>query len=346
MVKEDLSRKVLNLRAQASATRKAADNVGGPTQDLTLAAAATLESMARSQQRKVHEPPILELAPNASATELGQARQRRAVRRGQDVYLPSWREAAVGLPNLFLRSALFSASTAGESFFEAPIAAQGDTVITMTGLQLSDYDRRVFATCLNYYREDRPLSSSAEQPWVRISFWQLAQDLQIAYGANVHKAIRESLVRLNAAHLRIRAKRQDIPMPRLIDVAFDDGYHGRATPSTLLKGSDVVAFRILDSMANLFGPTGWSSVSEAAIHHHSGLAAWLIGYYNTHAGPYPVNMSDLLKYSGSICDLREFRRRLKMALTKLATVETPEDFRVARFDLNKTHVTVHLARWQ
>lgn len=347
MADQDSTRKVLDLRAQANATRAAADNVDGQTQDLALAAAATLESMARSQLRKARdEPPILELAPNASATELRQARQRRAVRRGQDVYLPSWREAAVGLPNLFLRSALFSASTAGAPLFEAPIAAQGDTVITMTGLQLSDYDRRVFAACLNYYREDRPLSSRDDQPWVKVSFWQLAKDLGVAYGANVHKAIRESLVRLNAAHLRIRIKRQDIPMPRLIDVTFDDGYQGRGTPSKLLRGSDLVAFRVLESMANLFGPTDWSSVNEAAIHDGSGLLAWLAGFYSTHAKAYSVKINDLLNYSGSACDLREFHRRLKTALVKLQSEKTPPDFRVADFDWSKAEVKVNLVRWE
>lgn len=347
MAERDLTQKALVLRAQANATRAAADNVDGQTQDLALAAAATLESMARSQLRKAHEQAILELAPNASATEVQQARQRRAVRRGQDVYLPSWREAAVGLPNLFLRSALFSASTGGEPLFEAPIAVQGDTVITMTGLQLSDYDRRVFAACLNYYREDRPLSSRDDQPWVKVSIWQLAtKDLQVTYGVNIHKAIRESLIRLNAAHLRIRVRRQDIPMPRLIEVAFDDGYQGRGTPTKLLRGSDLVAFRVLESMANLFGPTDWSAVHQDAIHDGSGLFSWLASYYSTHAKAYPVKINELLKYSGSACDLREFRRRLKTALAKLQSEEIPEDIRVASFDLTATHVTVHLVRWK
>ncbi|PLC48026.1 hypothetical protein CR159_20280 [Pollutimonas subterranea] len=320
---------MLDLRSQAAATRRAADRVGGLTHHLTLAAAATLESVARSQLRKAQVDPVLELASNASTAEINEARRRRSVRRGQDVYLPSWREAAVGLPNLFLRSALFSVCSAREVLVDETIATQGDTVITMTGVQLWNYDRRMFAACLNYYRDDRPLSSSAEHPWVKVSLWQLAQDLKVSYGANVHKAMRESLIRLNAAHLRIRVKRQDVPMPRLIDVAFDDGYLGRDTPAPLLRGSDTVAFRVLDSMANLFGPSDWSAISDTALHERSGLSSWLTGYYSTHAGPFKLAVAALHQYSGSICELREFRRRLKNALLALEGEDIPTDCRIA-----------------
>lgn len=251
----------------------------------------------------------------------------------------------MGLPNLFLRSALFSSGTAGETLFDAPIASQGDTVLSMTGFKLSDYDRRVFAACLNYYREDRPLSSSADPKFVKISFWQLSRDLQVTYGANVHRAIRASLIRLNAAHLRIRVKRQEIPMPRLIEVAFDDGYAEDDSTSALLRGSDLIAFRILDSMANLFGPADWSSVSATALHDFSGLPSWLTSFYSTHAGPYPVKFSDLYKYSGVTCEPREFRRRLKVALTKLQSDDVSPAVRVADFTLEKNHVIVELTRW-
>lgn len=65
----------------------------------------------------------------------------------------------------------------------------------------------------------------------------------MTYCANTHRAIRDSLIRLNAAHLRIRVKRVYIPMPRLLDVLFDDGYEGASTPERLLKGSDLVSLR-------------------------------------------------------------------------------------------------------
>ena len=339
------------LVAQATAVRRAAAQApDGETRALANAAADTVEAVARrAQQRKTaaSAAPVLELAANASASEVRVARQRRAVRRGKDVFLPSWKDATVALPNALLRSALFSASSAHrEALFEAPIATQGDVVLTLTGHQLCDYDRRVFAACLNHYRDDRPLSpEDASQVWVTLSFYQFAQDLGAAYGAKVHKAIRDSLVRLSAAHLRVRINRRDIPLPRLIDVAFDDGFAGREPDESMLRGSDRVAFRIFESMANLFGPADWSAVPQPALTEYSGLASWLASFYSTHAKPYPLKVTDLYSYTGVTCELREFRRMLKTALEKLRREEANPDLRVASFHLTKDELTVQLARW-
>lgn len=319
------------------------------TKDLACAAAATLDSVARSQLRRIQaeEEPVLVLPENASVTEMRRARQRRAVRRGQDVYLPSWREAAVGMPNVFLRSALFAAAEVTDRpLMNFEIASQGNVALTMTGHPLGDYDRRVFAICLNYYRDERPLCPDGEPKWVKATFWQLAKDLNVSYGANVHKAIRNSLIRLNAAHLRVRVRGVDIPMPRLIDVVFHDGYHGEATPDSLLRAGDIVSFRVHESMANLFGPKDWTAVSESALHDYSGLPAWLASFYSTHDGPYGVKVEDLLRFSGAVCTEREFRRRLKTSLTRLQADDVPVALRVARFKIEAGDVTVELLRWE
>ena len=341
----------LALVAQAKAVRRAAERApDGETRALAQAAAETVEAVARRQHhRKEVEAaaPVLELAPNATPKEMSVARQRRAVRRGKDVFLPSWKDATVALPNALLRSALFSASSTNrEALFEAPIAAQGDVVLTLTGHQLCDYDRRVFAACLNHYRDDRPLSPDEASPaWVTLSFYQFAQDLDTSYGAKVHKAIRDSLIRLSAAHLRVRMHRRDIPLPRLIDVAFDDGYAGQEPTDCMLRGSDRVAFRIFESMANLFGPADWSAVPQPALNEYAGLASWLASFYSTHAKPYPLKVANLYELSGVTCELREFRRMLKTALEKLQRDDANPYLRVARFVLTKDELTVHLARW-
>ncbi len=348
MVKIDLSQ--IALTAQAKAVRRAAEKSGDPeSRALVAAAADTVEALARRRHHRRESEaaaPVLELSANASPSEVRVARQRRAVRRGKDVFLPSWRDATVALPNALLRSALFSASSISrEALFEAPIAAQGDVVLTLTGHQLCDYDRRVFAACLNHYREDRPLSPDDSSPaWVTLTFYQFAQDLGCAYGAKVHKAIRDSLVRLSAAHLRVRIHRRDMPLPRLLDVAFDDGYAGEDTPEALLRGSDRVAFRVLESMANLFGPADWSAVPQPAL-DYSGLAAWLASFYSTHAKPYGLQVADLYGYAGVTCELREFRRMLKTALDKLQREDVSPEVRVERYELSKEELTVYLVRW-
>lgn len=339
--------RVQALGMQALAVARAADQADEAQAALLSAAVETVFEATRREQRKLTEGPVRQLPANASDQELREARLQRAVRRGDALYLPCWRDMAVGFPNIFVRSAVFAASKPGKPLFEEPIATQGDATLTMTGHQLGHYDRQVFAACLRYYRGDSTLHSAEEttRGWRVVSFWQLAEDLKVPYGLNGHIAIRESLIRLNAAHLRIRVKRKDLPLPRLIEVAFEDGYQGRASTSHHLKGSDKVAFKVLDSMASLFGPEDWSNISDYALFGLSGLQSWLAAYYRTHAKVFPVKLKDLHAYSGVACDLREFRRRLKEALGRLQSEKVDADVRVHSFEMDKETVKVHLVRW-
>ena len=336
-----------NLQAQAAATRHAAESCNDEViRSFALAAASTVEAIAKATARR-EASPILNIPANASDSELREARQYQSVRRGNEVFLPIWRQATIGMPNLFLRSALFASNrNQHDAVVEETIASQGDTSITLTGFRLNDYDRRVFAVCLNAYRDDRMLASTGDDVgWVRLSYWLFAKAMGVSYGPGVHLAIRASLVRLNAAHLRLRVKRRDVPMPRLLEVAFDDGYQPGIEDHGALKGSDLIAFRVQESMANLFGPEDWSAVHESAIHGVSGLAAWLASFYSTHAKPYPLQVKDLCSYAGVVCSLREFRRRLKGALAQLMAPDVPDDIRIAEFELSNLYLVVKLCRW-
>lgn len=346
--KEDsqISIKVRDLNNQVFATLQAADQADDAKAFILRAAANTLTSAARREEGKLTQSAILQLPANASNKELRKARLRRAVRRGEELFLPSWRDMAVGFPNVLVRSAVFAATKPGKALFDEPIATQGDATLKMTGPQLGHYDRQVFAACLRYYKDELTVHpANTKVGWVRVSFWQLAQDLNVPYGLNGHIAIRESLIRLNAAHLRIRVKTKDIPLPHLIEVAFDDGYVGRGSTSNNVKGSDLIAFRVLDSMADLFGPDDWTNVSDYAIFESSGLQSWIATFFSTHANAFTLKVSDLHKYSGVTCDLREFRRRLKDSLLKLQSEEIDVQVRVEKFELDKSSVTVHLVRW-
>lgn len=338
------SKAVERLQQQADAVRLAAEVYDDDiVRACAIAAADTIQAIANKRAR---EEPILALPANASDSELREARLHQAVSRGTEVYLPLWREDHTGLPNLLLRSALFAAANhADEAVSEETIASQGDASITLTGFRLTGYDKRVFAVCLDHYRQARPLSSVQELGWVRISYWQFAKALCVEAGLNVFKAVRGSLLRLNAAHLRLRIKRRDIPLPSLIEVTFDDG-HDATVSSCQIKGADIIAFRIPDSMADLFGPQQWTAVNKAALHDFSGLPAWLASFYSTHGKPFPLQVADLWHYSGAVCNLREFRRRLKTALEKLQGEDIPAAIRVAGYTLQGTMITVRLTRWQ
>lgn len=340
--KAQSNRRLEKLQNEADAVRCLAQMSGeSPLSESAFLAADTLDAWCRRQRQELDATSVLEIEPNASDVELRAARSRQAVKRGGKVFLPTWRDATVGLPNLLLRSELFRATNLSEeSVQETEIASQGDVSITFTGVRLTDYDRRVFAACLSYYRLDSPLAPEEgdDARWIRSTFYQLSLLLGVAYGENVHKAIRASLVRLNAAHLRIRVKGRDVPMPRLLDVAFDETVLGS-------RAKGVVAFRVLESMARLFGHDKWAAVSLAALNDYSGLPAWLASFYSTHKHDYPLKVADLYRYTGVVCSVREFRRRLKRALDQLQADDVPDVIRVKDYVIEGGFVTIRLKRW-
>lgn len=260
----------------------------GRDQDAALAASKVLRTMAEKDKRKeVTETysAVLDLSPNATASELRAARSRRAARRGKDVYLPSWSDVACGLPNALLRSALFSAAQVDRSeenretfrLNDATIATFGDISVMYSGYQLSRYDLKVFAACLSYYR-DRPLSPNDGRHHVQVSYYEFAQQLGRSYSPDVYLAVRESLLRLSQAYIRIRYKPKggvhlDVQVPRLVSVTFVDKYEGVAKGFNT-KSSNLILLQVSESVADLFGPNSWTAVETKAL-SYKGLTGWL-----------------------------------------------------------------------
>lgn len=339
-----------NLTAQANAIRRLAegDDVHPVTKDVLLGALATVEAVKRQRDRKktAAETNILTLPDNATTSEIRHARRRQSVRQGSDVYLPSWEPGTFGLPNSLIRSGLFSVGvTPVLVTTERKVGAQGATAIKVAGW-LTDYDRQVFASLLNLAK-DKPLAE-AHSPWLPASFWSFAQDMGLKSGPNVHDAIKKSLIRLNAACIRIRVNKLDIKLSQLVEVEFigKGGARSKGLSSQSSAGESI-AFRVPQPVAELFGWAAWTKVPSSALTGYSGLVRWLATYYSSHAKSYPVEIADMYGFTGSTCDMAEFRRRLKVALTKLKTADTPEELRVEEFVLDKAKgvVTVYLSRW-
>jgi hypothetical protein len=338
----------LDLVVQSRAVARAALEAAGSLQETLEAGSRSLALAARraAARAKAEEAPILELEPTATPAAVNAARTRRAVRRGRDVFLPCWSDLAVGLPNALLRSRLWTAGEGADAWMEGEeVATLGqDTRILYTGKQLTQYDRRVFAACVDYYKEDRPLSDGATSAWVCVSFFQFALSMGLTYTLNTHKAMRASLLRLEAAALRVGAGNLELPVPRLLEVAFDDGYHNR--PECELKGSDQIAFRVLEQFAALYGPTTWTAVPKPALSLR-GIRAWLAGFYATHRGPRELPFSKLQTLSGMTCRPNDFRACVVRALDELSSAGADADIRVAKYQVStdKKAITVLLERW-
>lgn len=78
--------------------------------------------------------------------------------------LPSWHDSNCGVPNILLRSALFSSSRSSQDLVQEEIFAQSPTRIRYAGPQLNQADHDVWITLLHLARRHRlnlPIRTSA-----------------------------------------------------------------------------------------------------------------------------------------------------------------------------------------
>lgn len=345
---------VADLRELAHLTADAA-MTAAPGQQLTvLSAAKRLSSIADSIERKAKQdanvPAIAVLPADATVDEVRKARRRQATRRGEAVYLPSWSAMALALPNAFLRSALFSTGRsvqadndkvlAGDrSFLVAgkEIVSFQNMTLTFSGYELCQFDRHVYATCLDYYRE-MPLSPEESPQPIRTSFYEFANRMGLTYGLNPHKAIRASLLRLSFAQMRMRYNRWNLEVPKLLSVSFEDG-----TTSGDFKGSDVMFLRVTVSVAELFGPGAWTAVDKEAV-GYDGLMGWLASFYAGHSAPQWLPVARLRQLSGYESHMRNFKASLVRALEKLQDERTPACSQVGSYHLSKDGTKLMVVR--
>jgi hypothetical protein len=310
-------------------------------QGVVLTAAERLgkiaESVARKAKAAASEPSVAVLLADATVDEVRKARRRQAIRRGKDTFLPSWNDMALALPNTLLRSALFSTGRSVQANSARVLAGDQSTMVagkeiasfksvtlTFSGYQLCQFDRHVYAACLDYYRE-KPLSPEDSHQYITTSFYEFAKRMGVSYGLNPHKAIRTSLLRLSFAQMRLRYAGWNLEVPKLLTVSFEDGL-----TSGMFKGSDIILFRVTESVAELFGPGAWTAVDKEAV-GYDGLMGWLASYYAGHSAAMWLDVKWLYRLSGYESHMRNFKASLIGALERLKDERTPACSRVSTY---------------
>jgi hypothetical protein len=318
--------------------------------------------------------PVLQISGELTKNERDAQRRLRAIRVQTDTYLPLSPIRSFIFPNGMLRSALFSAHRGTrEGVVNQVIASSGDYALTFTGVLLTSADRANYGACMNAYR-DLPLAkqdpfvgplkpatpndedsgpaydeehfrpAAEHAPWIETTFSEFAASREVAYSQGAHEGIKKSLIRLNAAHLRMKHDGQNLPLKTpLIEVEFEE--------SDSPRGSDRIRFRIAESIAQMFGPGRWSAVTIAAL-EYKGLAGWLIANLSTHNGaPVPMKLEHLQARSG-LAEMRknQFASSLKSALEALQADFELGNKRVLDYKFTKMNgtpcVRIRLASYQ
>ncbi len=334
-------KRAIRLRQTALGAAEGAITSAPSYQGVVLDAAAELIKFAESAERKAKqytsEHPVAVVPDDATADEVRKARRRQSVRRGKDTFLPSWKDVALALPAAFLRSALFKSGQSVQANSSAVLAGDERLMVsnkevtslshftlTISGYELCQFDRHVYATCLDYFR-DRALLRDDNEEGVKTSFYEFISRMGKHYGVTTHKAVRASLLRLSMAQLRLRLNRWNLEVPKLLTVSFEDG----AIDGNYMA-SDLLNLRVNERVAELFGPGGWTAVDKEAA-AYDGLKGWLANFYASHSGPMWLDISLLHNISGYSPNFGNFRASLKKALEKLKDEQTPVECRVSEY---------------
>ena len=223
----------------------------------------------------------------------------------EQLSLPMWPEAARGVPNVVLRSALFGVSSTRKTHKRRTVISTVDGYeIRFKGETFNQTDLDVWEMLLHLARL-QPLGTKVE-----FAAHSFLKELGRGTGNSQHEQLKEELMRLITGGVEITwTKEKKAFAGTLVSSYFRDDETGRY----------VVKFN--PEMTQLYetGHTLIDWTQRQALGKNS-LAKWLHGQYATHANPLPYKVETLHRLSRSTAELKEFRRMLRTALAQLVEV--------------------------
>ena len=227
-----------------------------------------------------------------------------ALAKSNVVQLPSWPEPTRGVPNGVLRSALFGAIKKGpRRYIEGEqIAALDGIEIRYTGQRLDQGDLDVWESLLHIAR----LQAMGEQ--CRFTAYAMLKLMGKTDTGPNREALHKRIIRLRANAVDIKQGRHSY-----IGGLVDEAYKDEETQEWVIV--------LNPKLHALFAADQFTQIDWSVRHALYGkpLAQWLHGYYASHAKPFPVNATTLLKLSGSENDdVSSWRQKLRKALDAVA----------------------------
>ena len=212
-----------------------------------------------------------------------------------------WANENRGIPNAFLRSALFGVVRRGRRAMikDAEIAAWGDTSIRFTGEQLQQSDQDVWMACVEACKR-------AGRTEVVVGQRELMRLIGRKNGNS--KQLWSDLKRLIFAGIEVEAERFSYA-GTLIHSAVKD------------EQTKKIVLSINPQMAALFGAGATHIEAEQRHALVSELSKWMQGYVLSHKSsyrkPHLIGLDKLQVLCGSQSDIRKFRFNIKKSMAEL-----------------------------
>ena len=233
--------------------------------------------------------------------EAGQRKPRsRKPATDAPLQLPIWPDAMRGVPNGFLRSALFGAIGKGKRRYlkREPMAAVEALEVSFTGERLDQGDLDVWETVLHAVRQ-QGLGTRC-----RLTAYALLKLMGKTDTGKNRDTLHTRLDRLRANAVTIKTGRYTYIGGLLAWAAKDE-----ETQEWVIE--------VDAQMRQLFDGDQFTQIEWAIRRALDGqpLAQWLHGFYSSHAKPYPMKAETLLELSGSEnTQPRSGRQKLRRAL--------------------------------
>lgn len=253
--------------------------------------------------------------------------QRKLKDMAEKPPLPTWHEKTRGMPNLCLRSALFSVIQRGrrKAVKGELVAAVKGLDIRYTGWRLDQGDFDVLAHALNLASRQQVSTIDGH---VQFTVNEFLQGIGRKAGKSGREWLKDSLRRLTASAVEIK-----------VDIR-----HGYGVDSFTYAGSLMdeyyysakekkYSIKINPKFASLFD-AGWTQLQwHQRLDLKTNLAKWLHGFYASHDSPFPMKVTTLKHLCGSECKrLVDYRRKLRSALSELCETGAIESWKIDQQD--------------
>ncbi len=227
--------------------------------------------------------------------------------------LDAWPEAVRGVPNVALRSALFGVSNTRKVYQKRTVIASVEGYeIRFLGTSFNQTDLDVWEMLLHLARLE-PLGTKVE-----FTAHSLLKELGRSTGGKDHEQLKEELARLGSGWTEIT------------DTKAKKTFAGNFI-SSFVRDDETERYIITFNSATLkLYESGYTLIDwdQRQALGKNNLAKWLQGFYFSHAKPYPYKVETIYRLCGSVAELKEFRRMLRIALAQLVKVGAIEGWSI------------------
>lgn len=243
--------------------------------------------------------------------KIGMHLERRS--QGTEIMLPWWSEAKRGVPNTFLRSALFSAVQGKDRKVmkrQQILASQDGINVRFTGEQLNQTDLNVWEAIVQLVHP-YPLGTISH-----FSSYQILKTLDLSLGSTQYRYLHEAIIRLAAGLIQINNKgmRRGY-FGHLIEWGFTE-----QDTDPLKEPPEFYEIHLNRHLIKLFGQNDWTALDweQRRQLRSKPLASGIHALYSSHRDPFPMKVQTLHSLVGSgNKEMRDFKFKLKKALDEL-----------------------------